>query len=257
MNASSLVNFRGNWSPKEQNLVTAAATEAEDCGLPSCAEDVTTPWMAIRTVLNEKLLYAASRLHVEEGLLAQCASDLASRIRQLPAHESGIGEDQGNHPFFQLAYTSTATDSMEEDDLQKILRKARSKNENLDITGLLLHAHGYFLQVLEGPESKVRDLYATIREDSRHTHVETLHSTQVAERTFPEWKMGLEDLAVVAGEEGVSPFLQTGELPVESDPQNGLLRAIDQFRRNAEAAQEGEETNPLSSGETLGTEPQL
>ena len=85
--------------------------------------------------------------------------------------------------------------------LQEILRRARSKNEELNITDLLLHAQGHFLQVLEGPEAAVRDLYATIQEDPRHSNIESLLSTSVAERTFPEWKMALDNLAVVAGEE--------------------------------------------------------
>ena len=257
MNDSPLVNFRGPWSPDEQDLIEAAARDAETKGMPSCAEDVSAPWMAIRTGLDDKILYAASRLHVEDGLLAQSAADLAARIRRLAEHETEAVEEPGHRPFFQLAYESTATDAMTEDDLQDILRQARAKNDELDITGLLLHAQGQFFQVLEGPESAVRDLYATIRDDPRHKDVETLHATRVAERTFPEWKMALENLAVVAGEEGVSPFLQTGELPVESPPMNGLLGAIERFRQAATGTEQPGTTEPPSVPGTPSPDPSL
>jgi len=250
MNASPLVNFRGSWSPEEQDPVKAAAEDAEADGMPSCAEDSSAPWMAIKTVLEDTLLFAASRLHVDDGLLAQSATDLASRIRRLADHTSEAVEESGHRPFFQLAYESTASDSMTEDDLQEILRKARSNNDELDITGLLLHAQGQFFQVLEGPESAVRDLYATIQGDPRHTDVETLHASRVSERTFPEWKMALANLAVVAGEEGVSPFLQTGDLPVESPPMNGLLGAIERFRRAAVEAEQTGNGGSLSAPAT-------
>jgi len=203
--------------------------------------------MAVRTVLQERLIYAVSRSHLEEGLLAQSAADLADRIRRLAAHKA----EPGRRPYFQLAYESTAIDSMTEDHLQEILRQTRSKNGELGITGLLLHAQVHFFQVLEGPESTVRDLYATIRDDPRHTDVRAVHSTSVAERTFPEWKMALENLATVAGEEGVSSFLQTGDLAVESSPMNGLLKAIDRFRR-ATVENEASERTPGSSPNVPG-----
>ena len=238
MNASSLVDFRGSWSSSEQELVETAARDAENAGMPSCAEDATEPWMAVRTVLQERLIYAVSRIHVEEGLLAQSAADLADRIRRFASHSA----DPQDRPIFQLAYESTASDAMTEDQLQEILRQARSNNDELDVTGILLHAQGHFFQVLEGPEAVVRDLYDTIRDDPRHTDVTAVHSTSVAERTFPEWKMALENLAIVAGEEGVSSFMQTGDLAVESTPKNGLLNAIDRFRRATTESESNEQT---------------
>ena len=88
--------------------------------------------------------------------------------------------------------------------------------------------------MLEGPESAARDLYATIRDDPRHTDVNAVYSTSVAERTFPEWKMALDNLAVVAGEEGGSLLLRTSELETNSTPRGDLIDAIDRFRRAAE-----------------------
>lgn len=234
MNSSPLVDFRGDWSPGEQDRVEAAATDAEEADLPSCPDDGSIPWMAVRTVLENKIVYATSRLHMENGLLARSASTLAARIRRFADLTTGSHKTTEARPIFQVVYESTASDSLTDADLQEILRVARSNNADLDVTGLLIHARGHFLQVLEGPDGAVRDLYATIQEDPRHSNIELLLSTSVAERTFPEWKMALDNLAVVAGEEGVSPFLQTGEIETDSTPRGGLMEAIDRFRRAAE-----------------------
>jgi hypothetical protein len=234
MNSPTLVDFRGNWSPGEQDRVEAAATGAEKADLPAYPDDGTVLWLAVRTVLENKIVYAASRLHVEDGLLARSASNLATRMRRFADQTIDAQETADARPIFQVVYESTASDSLTKTDLQEILRVARSNNAELDITGLLIHAQGHFLQVLEGPEAAVRDLYATIQEDPRHSNIEPLLSTSVAERTFPEWKMALDNLAVVAGEEGVSPLLQTGELETDSTPRGDLMDAIDRFRRAAE-----------------------
>ena len=246
MNSAPLVNFRGDWSSSEKDLVEAAVAHAEAVGLPSCADDTKAPWMAIRTVLENKRLYAASRLHIENGILGRSASGLAERIRRFGEQHADVPTGEGDRPLFQLAYKSAASDALTEDGLKEILRQARSNNDDLDVTGLLLYAQGEFFQVLEGPESAVRDLYDTIRQDPRHSHIETLHSTQVAERTFPEWKMALDNLAVVAEEEGVSPFLQTGDLAAVSPPENGLMNAIERFRRAA-LAEEHISEQPLDA----------
>ena len=44
------------------------------------------------------------------------------------------------------------------------------------------------MQVLDGPESAVHRLYATIREDPRDASAETPLPSSAAERTFPNWE---------------------------------------------------------------------
>lgn len=61
------------------------------------------------------------------------------------------------------------------------------------MTGLLLHADGAFLQVLEGPAAAVDELYARLASDSRHEHVATVSRRAITERTFPTWRMGYEE----------------------------------------------------------------
>ena len=96
--------------------------------------------------------------------------------------------------IFQIVYASIATSPLSGNGLPELLNRSRGKNVHLGITGLLLHKHGSFVQVLEGEETAVHSLYATIRKDQRHHHVVTLATLPVAKRQFPNWTMGFKDL---------------------------------------------------------------
>ena len=70
--------------------------------------------------------------------------------------------------MFKLAYVSLASRTLTSVDLQNILESAITRNREDDITGILLFNGTNFMQVLEGPEAKVRALFDDICEDDRH-----------------------------------------------------------------------------------------
>ena len=109
-------------------------------------------------------------------------------------------------------------------------RTASSAFRAFSSTPRAAYAQGRFLQVLEGPESAVRRLYATIRADPRHTNVETLLTTSAAERTFPNWEMGLERPGAFVNLKESLSFLQSGELPSVAESMTDVLEALDRFR---------------------------
>jgi hypothetical protein len=88
--------------------------------------------------------------------------------------------------MFQLIYASTATRSFTEDDLRALAERARERNKEDDITGVLVHRNGSFLHVVEGAEDDVRALYERVCDDGRHQWVTLLKATTVEERDFPE-----------------------------------------------------------------------
>ena len=79
------------------------------------------------------------------------------------------------------------------------------------ITGMLLYNDGNFMQVLEGEEEGVRDLFGKITRDPRHRGIITLLQEHQRERQFPEWSMGFRDLnsPEVLSTPGYSEFLNT------------------------------------------------
>ena len=117
-----------------------------------------------------------------------------------------------NPPLYELAYVSVATAPFDEAQLKLLLRQARTKNQTLDVTGMLLYADGTFFQVLEGVEKTVCTLYEQIRQDPRHTHCMLVHESGIATRNFPDWSMGFEliDHEQIKSLEGFSDLLESG-----------------------------------------------
>jgi hypothetical protein len=93
--------------------------------------------------------------------------------------------------LYQILYHSYATRALATlAQLHVILAHSRTYNAAHQITGVLLSSEGYFVQLLEGPEAEVRDLYATIKQDARHRRVQLLREQATSQRYFPQWHMG-------------------------------------------------------------------
>ena len=73
--------------------------------------------------------------------------------------------------------------------LNGILMQARRANERDDITGALICREDIFLQLLEGPEDKVKDAVARIKRDDRHIEVRMHVEKHVSDRMFGQWAM--------------------------------------------------------------------
>jgi hypothetical protein len=104
--------------------------------------------------------------------------------------------------MFRLVYVSSAIAPFSQTELLDLLAKARAKNQRLDVTGMLLYKDGNFMQVLEGEETVVRELFACIERDPRHFGTIVLLEEIVLEeedsheqRAFPDWSMGFRSFA--------------------------------------------------------------
>lgn len=112
-----------------------------------------------------------------------------------------------------LIYSSDATPGLESPDLKGILEKARVKNAEKLITGMLLHTSGSFFQVLEGEESVLIQLFGIISSDARHTRVTKIIQEPIAKRAFGEWTMAFSDIDPdeLQSIAGTNDFFQNGE----------------------------------------------
>ena len=95
--------------------------------------------------------------------------------------------------MIQLIYSSAATHPFAPEALRTLLVRAREHNTTADVSGMLLHVDGAFLQVLEGIPEVVRALFTRITADPRHTRVLLLLSQDIQARNFPDWSMGFFD----------------------------------------------------------------
>ena len=97
---------------------------------------------------------------------------------------------------FQMVYASALAATEEraaEDILSAIIASSLRNNPALDITGMLYYDRVSMgvVQVLEGPEQSVRDLYAKILGDPRHKGCELLSEHMVVQRTHADFGMAL------------------------------------------------------------------
>ncbi len=91
----------------------------------------------------------------------------------------------------ELVYTSEIAADVTSEDIHHMIEQARIKNRRHGISGLLIHAPPYFIQLLEGKSDEVIETFSRIQQDHRHHSVHVLHVGPISRRSFPEWDMGL------------------------------------------------------------------
>jgi Sensors of blue-light using FAD len=98
-------------------------------------------------------------------------------------------------PLIHLIYASAASRPMGAHELGALLARARSRNAELGLTGMLLYDQGSFFQVLEGPPDVVEALYLKIERDPRHTEITCIIREPIPRRCFGAWSMGFANLS--------------------------------------------------------------
>jgi len=93
----------------------------------------------------------------------------------------------------RIAYTSQAIGQFSKRNLLDLLHYARAFNKIDNITGVLMHREGAFLQVLEGSSEDVGDLLSRILSDPRHNKIKIILDASVDRRLFSNWTMGCAD----------------------------------------------------------------
>jgi hypothetical protein len=109
----------------------------------------------------------------------------------------------------QVVYSSVARGPhLSTRELHEMLGAFRSNNLQFGITGLLLHSHGRFLQLVEGGAAEVDRLIARISADPRHFDLRG-RSLTFPGRLFAHWSMAFVDIDAAphssAGFAGRSP----------------------------------------------------
>ena len=91
--------------------------------------------------------------------------------------------------MYQLTYSSIARLGLKIDDLENILKEANATNSTMKISGCLIYHNEIFVQILEGAEKDVREVFEKIKNDDRHHSIKLLWDNQTDSRTFEEWNM--------------------------------------------------------------------
>ncbi|OAN71287.1 hypothetical protein A8B78_20275 [Jannaschia sp. EhC01] len=135
-----------------------------------------------------------------------------------------------------IVYVSQAVTPFSTTDLGDLLTHSRQRNSEDAISGLLVYRYnadygrGNFLQVLEGPDDKLDDVWNRISSDSRHHTIIVIEEGEIEARMFADWSMGFknvedQDLAGVKGftDLGSDDFWKNAEV-------EGLSEALDLLR---------------------------
>jgi hypothetical protein len=96
--------------------------------------------------------------------------------------------------LIRIVYVSHEVRPLSTADLDALLEVSRRNNALLGVTGMLLYRDGDFMQVLEGEEDAVREIYRSIVADRRHSGILVLDDTPVPDREFAGWWMGFRRL---------------------------------------------------------------
>lgn len=89
----------------------------------------------------------------------------------------------------QLIYTSHCK-SITPEIIESLLKSAHKNNREFEITGVLVLIDRTFIQVLEGSQEAITDLFEIIKSDKRHERIQLLSIQPITERAFPDWTMG-------------------------------------------------------------------
>jgi argininosuccinate lyase len=98
--------------------------------------------------------------------------------------------------LYYLLYVGVARNDFSYGDLEGLLQQARSRNEHLGITGKLLHCEGTFIQLLEGSESAVEEVFSAIEKDQRLVALKTITIGTAQERHYEHWSMAYSDISI-------------------------------------------------------------
>lgn len=118
-----------------------------------------------------------------------------------------------------LVYVSESTSESTErvpPDLTTILQSSRSRNKKSGITGLLTYRKRRYLQIIEGEDSAVDQLFSAIKADSRHRRVQIILDIATQVRSFPRWHMKL--VPVLSDELDVLKFFSRHSLSLKKIP---------------------------------------
>jgi hypothetical protein len=137
--------------------------------------------------------------------------------------------------MIRLIYVSTAGQYLSEQDLGALLEKAQERNARQNVTGMLLYAGGNFIQVLEGEEKDVEDIYSSIAKDKRNKGHIVMKKESITERNFPEWAMGFKHLQKEGDDKisGYSEFLNREMDPAEIvKNSDAVVNLLYDFKKN-------------------------
>lgn len=128
-----------------------------------------------------------------------------------------------------LIYRSQLNLSSRSAELRALVERARIRNTNQNITGVLLSNGSDVMQILEGSEESVVKLFHKIRDDQRHSGVVELMRDYGPRRRFNNAGMLLFDLQVQSPKEVLQSVLDYSQLESYLTSDDRVFKFIQSF----------------------------
>lgn len=106
-----------------------------------------------------------------------------------------------------IIYISNAVKLFEDSHLNRLFYQSFQNNTNNNITGILLYNEGTFIQILEGKEETLDDLFKIIHRDRRHNNITKILDRRIGERLFKKYRTEFSTLNNYGQMEGLETFL--------------------------------------------------
>ncbi|MCF6444328.1 BLUF domain-containing protein [Nereida sp. MMG025] len=113
--------------------------------------------------------------------------------------------------------------------VQDLIETCQRNNARQNLTGILHYNGDHFLQVLEGGRAEVSAIYHRIARDTRHVNIILMECTDVRERMFPVWSMGLHEGLEGRSREIFLRYFATDEVNPETVNVDSLLDVLQDF----------------------------
>lgn len=94
--------------------------------------------------------------------------------------------------MYRLIYTSRTITSVDRNVMEQIAYLSAGRNDTKNITGMLIYSGDIILQVLEGDQAVVENIYTNICRDTRHYEVTVIAEGAAPRREFPDTPMGFK-----------------------------------------------------------------
>jgi hypothetical protein len=91
-----------------------------------------------------------------------------------------------------IVYVSSAVRLLNIEEIGHLLNRARERNKEYGVTGVLLYIGGNFMQYIEGPTANLDIIYSIIQRDENHTGLILVSRETIENRQFGDWSMGFQ-----------------------------------------------------------------
>lgn len=118
-------------------------------------------------------------------------------LSPLEYRKGNLRNQQRGAQMLSVAYTSYASQALTQQDLEQILKSARLRNSELNVTGVLLYVGGCFMQYLEGAQRDLYEVLEFVVTATQHHQIRMGEFVPLEKRIYPDFSMAFMSTQLV------------------------------------------------------------